>query len=291
MNNKYKNALVTGGAGFIGSHLVERLLKENYQVTVIDDLSEGKWKNLPDHPHLKKYNASILDDVSQFVANQEIIFHLAAIPWPQMSVAEPFRTHRVNIDGTLNILLTARAEKVKKVIFSSSYTVFPKPLVPYSLQKLTGELYCQQFSELWGLETISLRYFNVYGPRMRAEGPYANLLPKFIKLISEDKRPTIKGDGEQKRDFIHVSDVVEANIVAANAPLSGRVFNIKSGTSISVNQVVEIVNRSFGKDVKPLYEPAVVEGKVASASESDEYTLPHWKPKIKFEEGIKTMLI
>lgn len=285
-----KNILVTGGAGFIGSHLVERLLKEGSQVTVVDDLLEGKWSNLSNHPNLTKQKVSILKNISRFVAGKDVIFHLAAIPWPQQSVAEPWQTHKVNVDGTLNLLLEAKKHKVKKFIFSSSYTVYPKSLVPYSLQKFIGEEYCQLFSSLWGLETVCLRYFNVYGPRMRTNGPYANLLPKFVKLMSEDKIPTINGNGRQTRDFIHVDDVVNANLIAAKPSLTG-IFNVGSGKSISVNKVVKILNRLLDKRIRPIHRPAVVEPRTAIASQTNGGILPGWKPKITFEEGLKTMLL
>ena len=288
---KFKEVLVTGGAGFIGSHLTERLLETGARVTVIDDLSVGKWKNLPNHPNLIKQKVSILGDISRFVRGKDIIFHLAAIPWPQMSVVDPLRTHRVNVDGTLNLLLEAKKHKVKKFIFSSSYTVYPKPLVPYALQKLIGEEYCQLFAELWGLETVCLRYFNVYGPRMFMDGQYTNILPKFITLISENKIPTINGDGEQTRDFIHVDDVVNANILAAQSSASGNIFNIRSGESVSINKVVEILNRLLGKNIKPIHKPAVVEPKVVFSSNAKASELLGWEPRFKFEEGIKTMLL
>lgn len=288
LNNK--NILVTGGAGFIGSHLVERLLQTGSRVTVIDDLSEGTWKNLPKKPNLTTHKVSILEDLSKFVAGQDMIFHLAAIPWPQKSVAEPWLTHKVNVDGTLNLLLEAKKHKVKRFIFSSSYTVYPRPLVPYSLHKLAGEEYCKLFSNLWGLETVCLRYFNVYGPGMRVDGPYANLIPKFIKLMSQDKVPVINGDGEQTRDFIYVGDVVEANLIAAQSAVSGKVFNIGRGESVSINNVVEILNRLLGKHIQPIHNPEVVEPRVALAIHTKASKLPGWEAKVKFEDGIKIML-
>ncbi|KKU01643.1 MAG: UDP-glucose 4-epimerase, partial [Candidatus Woesebacteria bacterium GW2011_GWE1_45_18] len=166
---KYKNILVTGGAGFIGSHLTERLLLEGCRVTVIDDLSEGKWENLPLHPNLIKHEGSILDDISNIVSGKDVVFHLAAIPRLQRSVDNPWQTHRVNVEGTLNLLIEAKKHQVKRFIFSSSSSVYgnknktpftenmpPDPLVPYSLQKVVAEDYCRMFSRLWGLETISL---------------------------------------------------------------------------------------------------------------------------------------
>ena len=301
---KYKNILVTGGAGFIGSHLTERLLLEGCRVTVIDDLSEGKWENLPLHPNLIKHEGSILDDISNIVSGKDVVFHLAAIPRLQRSVDNPWQTHRVNVDGTLNLLIEAKKHQVKRFIFSSSSSVYgnknktpftenmtPDPLVPYSLQKVVAEDYCRMFSRLWGLETISLRYFSVYGPRMNPNSPYALLLPKFIKLMSQDKIPVINGDGKQSRDFTFVSDIVEANLLAVKSRLSGEIFNIGYGKSISVNKVVRLLNKLMGKNIKPRHGPVIVEPRMTLASNAKARKLLGWTPKVSFEEGLKKILL
>ncbi|KKU23633.1 hypothetical protein A2376_01305 [Candidatus Woesebacteria bacterium RIFOXYB1_FULL_47_31] len=301
---KYKNILVTGGAGFIGSHLTERLLLEGCRVTVIDDLSEGKWENLPLHPNLIKHEGSILDDISNIVSGKDVVFHLAAIPRLQRSVDNPWQTHRVNVEGTLNLLIEAKKHQVKRFIFSSSSSVYgnknktpftenmtPDPLVPYSLQKVVAEDYCRMFSRLWGLETISLRYFSVYGPRMNPNSPYALLLPKFIKLMSQDKIPVINGDGKQSRDFTFVSDIVEANLLAVKSRLSGEIFNIGYGKSISVNKVVRLLNKLMGKNIKPRHGPAIVEPRITLASNAKARKLLGWTPKVSFEEGLKKILL
>ncbi|MDO8503816.1 MAG: NAD-dependent epimerase/dehydratase family protein [bacterium] len=303
MTKGLTNCLVTGGAGFIGSHLTKRLLEEGCRVTVIDDLSEGKWENLPKHPKLIKHEGSILDDMSRLVKGKDVIFHLAALPRLQRSIAEPWQTHNVNVDGTLNLLLQAKEHKIKRFVFSSSSSVYgdqnqlpftedmkPNPLVPYSLQKVIGEEYCKLFSNLWGLGTISLRYFNVYGPRMYPDGAYANLIPKFIKLMSHDQIPTINGDGNQTRDFTYVEDVVEANLLAARSRIKGEVFNIGRGENISVNKVVAILNRLMEKNIRPIHGPAVVEPRASLAGTRRARDLLGWVPKIKFEEGLKTMI-
>lgn len=303
MNKLGKRVLVTGGAGFIGSHLTERLLKEGCAVTVIDDLSEGKWENLPIHPNLVKHEGSILDNMSKLVAGRDVIFHLAALPRLQRSLDDPWQTHRVNVDGTLNLLLAARKHKIKRFIFASSSSVYgiqkrlpfsesmrPNPLVPYSLQKLVGEQYCKMFSDLWGLGTISLRYFNVYGPRMNPDGPYANLIPKFIKLLSQDITPTINGDGKQTRDFTYVSDVVQATLLAAQSGLSGEVLNIGSGKSISVMEVALMINRLMGKNIKPLHGPALIEPKASLSSSLRAKRNLGWKPKVDLEKGLRMMI-
>lgn len=304
MRKHPKHCLVTGGAGFIGSHLSVRLLKEGCRVTVLDDLSEGTWENLPSHPNLVTIKGSILDNVSSIVKGKDVIFHLAALPRLKRSLDEPWKTHRVNVEGTLNFLLAAKECKVKRFIFASSSSVYgnknktpftedmlPDPLVPYSLHKVIGEQYCRMFSRLWGLETVSLRYFNIYGPRMNPDSPYANLLPKFIKLISQGKTPVINGDGRQKRDFTYISDAVEATLLAATAPsVSGEIFNIGFGKHISVNQVVRTLNKLMGKHIKPKHGPAVIEPRVTLASNGKARTMLGWIPKVSFEQGVKAML-
>jgi nucleoside-diphosphate-sugar epimerase len=303
MNIKFKKCVVTGGAGFIGSHLTRRLLDEGCKVTVIDDLSEGKWSNLPNHPNLKKVTRSILDDVSKYITGTDVIFHLAALPRLQRSLDAPWETHRVNVDGTLNLLLLARKYKVKRFIFSSSSSIYgnkneipfkesmtPDPLVPYSLHKLISEDYCRMFSKIWGVETISLRYFNVYGPKMNPDSPYSNLLPKFIKLISQGKTPVIYGTGKHTRDFTYVADVVEANILAAESKLSGEIFNIGYGRGISVNAVVKTLAKLMQKNIQPIHGPERREPQDTLSSCAKAKKLLGWKPKVSFEKGLKLML-
>jgi nucleoside-diphosphate-sugar epimerase len=297
---KINKCLVTGGAGFIGSHLVKKLLEEGVKVTVVDDLSEGTWSNLPKHKNLKKYKVSILKNMSPFVKRQDVIFHLAAIPRLQRSVDEPLKTHKVNVDGTFNLLLEAKKHRVKKFIFASSSSVYGNrnktpfkenmnvdPLVPYSLHKVIGEQYCQMFSNLWGLETVSLRYFSVYGPNMNPNSPYALLIPKFLKMMKQNKRPTINGDGTHSRDFTYVTDVVEATILAAKSNLSGEIINIGAGKSTSVNKVFNTLNKILNKKIKPIYGPEVAEPKKTLAENSRAKKILGWKPKLNFGEGIK----
>lgn len=299
-----KNCVVTGGAGFIGSHLTRRLLELDCKVTVIDDFSEGRRSNLPArHPNLKVVRASILDNLGKYIKGTDVIFHLAALPRLQRSLDAPWKTHMVNVDGTLNLLLAARDHKVKRFIFSSSSSVYgnknkipfaenmtPDPLVPYSLHKLIAEDYCKMFSDLWGVGTISLRYFNVYGTRMNPDSPYSNLLPKFIKLISLGKAPVVFGSGAHTRDFTYISDVVEANILAAKSKLTGEVFNIGYGQGISVNNVVKTLAKLMGKKVKVTHGPARIEPRDTLSSCTKAKKLLGWKPKINFEEGLKIML-
>lgn len=298
----FKNVLVTGGAGFIGSHLTKKLLEMGIKVTVIDDLSAGRWENLPKHKNLKKYKISILDNVSKYVKGKDAIFHLAAIPRLQRSIAEPFKTHQVNVDGTFNLLMEAKKHKVKKFIFASSSSVYgnknktpfkedmiPDPLVPYSLHKVIGEKYCLMFSRLWGLQTVVLRYFSVYGTNMDPNGAYALVIPKFIKLIKQGKSPTIYGSGRHLRDFTFVDDVVEANVLAAKSKLSGEIINIGYGKAVSVNQVFKSLSRTMNKNIKAKHAPAVPEPKITLANNLKAKKLLGWKPKTGFEDGIKLL--
>lgn len=300
---KFKNCLVTGGAGFIGSHLTKRLLEDGYKVVVVDDLSEGKWSNLPKHKNLKKHKVSILEDMSPFMAGIDVVFHLAAIPRLQRSVDQPWETHMVNVDGTLNLLLEAKKQKVKKFIFASSSSIYgnknktpfkesmtPDPLVPYSLQKQVAEQYCLMFQRLWGLDTIILRYFSVYGPGMNPDGAYALVIPKFIKLLNQNKTPTINGNGAQTRDFTYITDVVEANILAAKSNISGEIINIGFGKKISVNRVFKTLNKLMGKNKRAKFGPKVFEPITTLASNKKAKRLLGWSPKMKFENGIKTTL-
>lgn len=301
-----KTVLVTGGAGFIGSHLTEALLNMGARVTVIDDLSEGRWENIPDNKNknLKKIKASITDkNIGKYFRGVDYVFHLAALPRVQRSIKFPEKTHEVNVNGTLNCLLAARDAGVKKFVFSSSSSVYgkqtklpltedmtPHPMSPYGLHKFIAEEYCKLFDSLWGLNTVSLRYFNVYGPRMYPNGAYATVLPKFINLMRKNKIPVINGDGKQSRDFTNVADVVDANIKAALSPVHGEVFNIGYGKSISVNKVVAILNKNLDKKIKPTHGPAVVEPKKTLASNAKARKMIGWKPTIGFESGIKSLI-
>lgn len=297
-----KRALVTGGAGFIGSHLTGYLLKNGWKVTVLDDLSEGKWENLSSHPDLVKIKGDVCDPkiVGEVVSEVETIFHLAALPRLKRSLDDPLKTHKVNVDGTLNLLLAAKKHKIKKFVFISSSSVYGNkntipfkenmptdPLVPYSLHKVVGEEYCLMFERLWGLKCVILRYFNVYGARMNPDSPYANLVPKLVKLLSQNKTPTINGDGKQTRDFTYIDDVVEATILAAKSKVSGEIINIGYGRSVSVNKVLKTLNRIMNKNVKPIHGPAVIEPKATLASNEKAYKMLGWRPKTGLEEGLK----
>jgi UDP-glucose 4-epimerase len=264
------NYLVTGGAGFIGSNLVKSLM--NYgNVTVIDNLSTGNIKNIQSYINNKKItfekiNITNLTQIKQYFQGIDYVFHLAAIPNVGRSVDDPLRSHEANATGTLNVLIAARDNDVKKIIYSSSSSVYgdtpelpkketmkPNPLSPYAVTKLTGEHYCNVFSEIYGLKTVSLRYFNVYGPNQEPHSEYSAVIPNFITKILRDERPTIYGDGNQTRDFTYVKDVVNANLLAIQNDSDG-VFNIAGGKRISINELFKKISSTLGKDIQPVYD-------------------------------------
>lgn len=298
--------LVTGGAGFIGSHLVDRLLSDGNRVIVIDDFSVGKKSNLPSHyPDLLKVREiSILAHIDPFFEGVDVVFHLAAKTRPQVSILSPIEHNKVNVGGTLNVLLAARDHGVQKLVFASSGSTYgkqatypfresftPHPMSPYGLQKLAGEQYCELFSEIYNLNTTSLRFFNVYGVRQDPHSEYSCVVPKFIKIISEGGQPVIYGDGDQARDFTHVSDVVEAMMLAAKSMAPGQVFNIGSGENYSINQVFEMLCKNLGKFPDPIHGPAMIEPKATLADITKARLVLGWKPKVTFEEGLKELCL
>jgi len=302
--NKIKS-LVTGGAGFIGSHLVDRLLKLGHEVIVIDDFSSGKKENLEHHKNnsnLKIFAKNICDkNIEDLFKNVLVVFHVAAIPRVQFSIEFPEKTNEANVTGILNVLELAKKAGVKRFVYSASSSAYgnqekllliesmnPNPMSPYALQKLVGEYYCKLYNLLFGIETISLRYFNVYGSRQDPSGEYACLIPKSINLALQEKSPEIYGDGEQTRDFTYVKDIVEANILAAttnNEKSFGEIFNVGNNNNLSVNQVVKIIIGD--RNIKPKYKPPVVEPKNTLADISKIKNFLGWTPKFNFEEGVK----
>lgn len=255
-------ALVTGGAGFIGSHLVQALLSHGCLVRVIDDLSTGKRENLPDDSRCVFIEGSILDEalLNQVMEGVDFVFHVAAAVSVPMSVENPLQTMQNNVMGTLQVLESARRWNVSRVIYSSSAAVYgdleelplkethlPKPESPYGASKYAGEILCTAYARTFGMKTISLRYFNVFGPRQREDTPYANAIPIFINCILSGKAIPIFGDGEQTRDFIYVEDVVSANLLAARlADVGGEVFNCAGGREISINELVALLSKVAG---------------------------------------------
>lgn len=296
---------VTGGAGFIGSNLVEALLDEGNDVTVIDDLSTGNSSNIkPFGDKVAFIKGSILDFklLDANLKNCDVVFHQAAIPSVTRSMINPLQTSEVNIQGTINILHASKKNGVKKVIFASSSSVYgdtkelpkkesmpPNPKSPYSLSKLVGEKYCQLFHKVFGLNTVCLRYFNVYGKNQNPDSEYAAVIPKFIKCVLKKERPTIFGDGTQTRDFTFVKDVVKANVLAAKSKINdGKAINIACQKQISINELLNLINKINGTSIKPLYSPprpGDIKDSLADISLARE--LLGYKPAYSLEDGLR----
>jgi nucleoside-diphosphate-sugar epimerase len=265
-------ALVTGGAGFIGSNLVDRMVGEGADVVVIDDLSTGQIENL--HPAAELVEADIADEgaVRRTMRGCEVVFHEAAHRAVSASVERPLATNRANVEGTLNVLVAARDEGARRVVYASSSSVYggaaplptPEsaplcPKSPYAVSKLAAEQYCRVFWELFGLETVALRYFNVYGPRQRLDSKYAAVIPLFIDALMSGRAPVVHGDGRQSRDFTFIDDVVEANLRAAGAPVercAGRAYNIAGGRESTLLELLETMETIVGKSVRPVHGPS-----------------------------------
>src|SRR5262249_29977480 len=265
-------SLVTGGAGFIGSNLVEALVKRGERVRVIDNFSTGKRENLHDvWSQIEFREVDLLDESALRKACEGVdtIFHQAAIPSVPRSVADPINTHRANTDATLNLLVAARDSRVRRVIYAASSSAYgdtptlPKdeemllsPISPYAVQKLASELYMTSFHRVYELETVSLRYFNIFGPKQDAASQYSGVLAKFITAMLQDQTPTIYGDGKQSRDFTYVDNAIQANIKAAAAPaekVAGRMFNVATGERYDLNQMFATLRKIIGFQGEPIY--------------------------------------
>src|SRR6185369_14072872 len=253
-------ALVTGGAGFIGSHIAAALVESGARVRIIDDLSTGYRRNIEEiGGDIDFVEGSVADEKSltRALEDVELVFHEAAIPSVTRSVERPVETHEASINATFALLLAARDRKVRRLVYAASSSAYgdqpelpkredmrPAPLSPYAVAKLVGEYYGQVFSHVYGLETVSLRYFNVFGPRQDPGSQYSGVISRFMLALENGERPTIYGDGEQTRDFTYVTNAVDANLLAAEAPAaSGKVFNVANGMSISINEVLDILKR------------------------------------------------
>lgn len=301
---KSNRAAVTGGAGFIGSHLAEELVKRDYQVTILDNLFSGRMENLAglirkDNVQFIEGSITNLSLLKEIFQNIDFVFHQAAISSVPGSIEDPSATSEVNITGTLNVLLAARDNQVKKVIYASSSAVYgdtpalpkredllPSPQSPYAVSKLAAEHYCQVFQEVYGVTTVCLRYFNVYGPRQNPDSQYAAVIPIFIKRAAEGSPLTIFGDGKQTRDLVYISDVVEANILAAESNASG-VYNIGQGKSITINELAKLIIKLVGTDVKPVYQQprdGDVRHSLADISKAKTFG---YEPEYGLEEGLK----
>jgi nucleoside-diphosphate-sugar epimerase len=295
--------LVTGGAGFIGSHLAEELVRRGEKVRVVDNLATGKRHNLAHLPQVEFLQGDLADfDVAKrSVDGVDYVLHQAAIPSVPRSVEDPITSNRANIDASLNVLVAARDAGVKRVVYAGSSSAYgniptlPKvetmptaPLSPYALQKLVAEQYCQMFTTLYGLETVTIRYFNVFGPRQDPSSPYSGVISLFISALVERRRPTIYGDGEHTRDFTYVANVVDGVLRAAHARgAAGEVINVATGGRVSLNQLFRTIRDLVGASVEPIYaEPRAGDVKDSQADISKARRLLGYAPVIGFEEGL-----
>jgi UDP-glucose 4-epimerase len=302
-----KRAIVTGGAGFIGSHLSDELAERGYKVTILDDISTGKLSNieaLRNRGNIDFVQGSITDlpQLQKLFKGSDYIFHQAALARVPFSVSDPLSANEVNITGTLKVLIAARDNGVKKVMFASSSSVYgdapvlpqredmlPIPLSPYALTKLAGEYYCTIFKQLYGLSTVCLRYFNVYGPRQDPHSQYAMVIPAFINRIAHHQSPIIFGDGEQSRDFTFIRDVIQANILAAESTAEG-VFNIGGGKNITINRLADLILKIMNSDLEPVYQeprPGDVRHTLADVASAKSFG---YEPGWTLETGLKEII-
>ncbi len=299
--------LVTGGAGFIGSNLAEALIKKGYLVRVLDDFSTGKKENLifdKAYSSLEEIEGDIRDLAlcQRATRDMEYVFHQAALPSVQRSVEDPQASNAVNVGGTLNILLAARDAGVKRLIYASSCAIYgddltvlkreempPNLLSPYALQKYVGEEYCRLFFQLYGLETVSLRYFNIFGPKQDPTSIYSAVIPKFIGALIEGRSPIIFGDGEQSRDFTYIDNVVHANLLAMSAEhLNGEAINIACGKRTSLNQLLQFLKEIVGSKVSPIYEAprkGDVRHSLAEIRKGKQFL--NYEPRVDIKAGLK----
>jgi UDP-glucose 4-epimerase len=297
--------LVTGGAGFIGSNTVDELVRRGHDVVVLDDLSTGKAENLievQEKVELRRHSVTDLDRLREACRGVDYVLHLGARTSVPRSVKDPLETNRVNVDGTLNVLVAARDAKVKRVVFAGSSSVYgetptlPKredmpaaPISPYGLSKLAGEIYGQVFQRCYGLEFVSLRYFNVFGPRQDPGSPYSGVLSLFNAALLTGTQPTVYGDGEQSRDFTYVGNAVEANLLACEAKrAAGLAINIGTGSRYTLNQTLSLLEKITGRPAKAKYGPPR-EGDIhdSQADISRAKDVLGYNPRFGFEEGLK----
>lgn len=314
--------LVTGGGGFIGSHLVEELLRRGERVRVLDNFATGKRENLTEvvnalgaqrpaqaerlgsHLEVVEGDVRSYHIVREAVDGVDFILHQAALPSVPRSVRDPLTTNEVNVVGTLNILNAGKEARVQRIVYASSSSIYgdletlpktedmlPKPLSPYAVSKLAAEKYCQVFTRLYGLETVCLRYFNVFGPRQDPASQYSAVIPKFISMVAQGERPIVYGDGTQSRDFTYVSNVVQANLLACDAQpdcASGEVFNIAYGRRVTVNELVRLINELLGSSVEPIYAEARVgdvRHSLANIGKARQYL--GYAPEVDFATGLQ----
>ena len=296
--------LVTGGAGFIGSHLAEELLRRGERVRIADSLITGKRENLAHIPQAEFVQGDLaeIDFARRAVQGVDYVLHQAAIPSVPRSVEDPITSNRANIDASLNVLVAARDARVRRVVYAGSSSAYgnsptlPKvetmgtaPLSPYALQKLVAEQYCQMFTHLYGLETVTIRYFNVFGPRQDPSSPYSGVISLFISALAEGRRPNIYGDGEQTRDFTYVANVVDGVLRACQAPdVSGEVINVATGGRISLNELFRTVRDLTGATVEPIYgEPRAGDVRDSQADIGKARRLLGYEPTVGLADGLR----
>jgi UDP-N-acetylglucosamine/UDP-N-acetyl-alpha-D-glucosaminouronate 4-epimerase len=297
--------LVTGGGGFIGSHLGARLAELGHDLRVLDNFATGRRSNmlaLPEGTELVEGDIQSYERVHNATVGCEVVFHQAALPSVPRSVQDPLTSNATNITGTLNVLLAARDAGVRRVVFASSSSIYgsnrempkredlmAKPIAPYAVAKLACEGYCRSFGEVYGLETVALRYFNVFGPRQDPRSQYAAVIPNFITALMAGERPTVFGDGDQSRDFTFVQNIVEANIQAMDAQgVAGQVFNIACGEQTTLNRILELLRELLGVDIQAEYvapRPGDVRHSLADISRAREAL--GYEPRIDLREGLQ----
>ena len=299
MSKVQRTVLVTGGSGFIGSNLVDALIGCGLRVRTIDNFSTGNRAQVNPEAELVESDIRNAKEIKPAFAGVDCVFHVAALPRVPLSIEMPLETHMVNVVGTLNVLTAAREEGVRRVVYSGSSSVYgdqprlplredmcPNPLNPYALQKLTGEQYARMFHNFYGLQTLTLRYFNVFGPRMATEGAYLTVISVFLRARREGSELTIHGDGEQTRDFTHVHDVVTANLLAMDCAVAdGRPINIGQGHNVSVNRIAQMIG---GRKVYLPTRPGDARHTLADFSAAER--ILGWRPAVSTEDGIRWLL-
>jgi UDP-N-acetylglucosamine/UDP-N-acetyl-alpha-D-glucosaminouronate 4-epimerase len=296
---KGRLVLVTGGAGFIGSHLVDALVAAEVRVRVVDNFVNGRREHVNRAAELVEGDIRDASSIADAFDGVDTVFHVAALPRIPLSIAQPVETHMTNVVGTLNVLIAARDHRVRRVVYSGSSSVYgeqatlpmvetmtPNPLNPYALQKYVGEQYARMFHRLFAMQTITLRYFGVYGARMPDEGSYVLAIAAFLRARREGRPLEIYGDGEQTRDFTHVSDVVSANILAMDCEIAdGRAVNIGRGDNVSLNRIAALIG---GPKVHREGRPGEMRDTVADRTEAERVL--GWKPRVSIEEGIAELM-
>lgn len=297
--------LVTGGAGFIGSNTVDELVRRGHGVVVVDDLSAGREENLADSRSkitFIKGSITDLETVQRATQEADYVIHLAARTSVPRSVKDPLETNRINIEGTLNVLLAARDNKVRRVVIAASSSAYgetptlpkketmqPVPISPYGVTKYVAELYAFVFGRCYGLETVCLRYFNIFGPRQDPDSPYSGVLSRFATAFLDGGQPVVFGDGEQTRDFTYVENAVQANLLACEAPnVAGQTFNVGTGARISLNRTLELLRKISGKHLEAKYDPPR-EGDIrdSQADISRAKQSLGYEPSVEFDEGLQ----